>query len=135
MRGLKKSRFSQTKSKKKNHKRKTRSVLKPTKPLPIAYGRVFSPTCSHCIDMHNDWEHVTKTIGTKSKLVDIGDEHDNRVIEFNNQYNTSLSFDGFPTIFKLSSQGNSVDYYDTYYTNQSNNNLKQPTFRSKKSIL
>jgi hypothetical protein len=140
MEGLKKKRFRQTKgTKHKSHRKKSPSKTKRVRPftksLPIAYGHIFSPSCGHCIDMQQDWDHVKKTIGPKMKLYDIGDDHSNGVTHFNNQYNTSLSFDGFPTIFKLSSPGKSVEYYDTYYTNQSNNNVKQLAFRSKKSIL
>lgn len=92
-----------------------RLIKTPTRSLPLAYGHIFSNTCGHCINMHDDWEGLKNDIGTKSKLCDIGKDHTQGVSRFNQKYNSSLNFEGFPTVFKLQSKGKPVEYYDDYY--------------------
>ena len=90
-----------------NKKKRTTKSKKRT--TPVAYGHVFSPTCGHCINMQSEWDRLKSIV--KIPLVDIGENHDTHVQEFNRLHHTDLVFNGFPTIFKLMKDGKPVQYY------------------------
>ena len=99
-------------------KDKIKALTITSNTLPIAYGHVYSDQCGHCINMQSDWDHLKRKIGNKCELHDIGEDHSNKVREFNDRFHSSLNFDGFPTVFKLQKQGDQINYYDTYYQQQ-----------------
>lgn len=78
--------------------------------LPVAYGHVYSDQCGHCVNMQNDWDTLCSQV-KDIELRDIGVDYDENIIKFNNDYNTELSYEGFPTIFRLSNKGAKPDYY------------------------
>lgn len=108
-----KSKPKQPKSPKSIAEMSTFSIASPNK--PIVYGHVFSNSCGHCVDMQPDWDKLVKKIDKDIELFDIGKDHSQRVRQFNDRFDSTLNFDGFPTIFKLNGQSQPVEYYDDYY--------------------
>lgn len=108
-----KSKPKQPKSPKSIAEMSTFSVASPNK--PIVYGHVFSNSCGHCVDMQPDWDKLVKKIDKDIELFDIGKDHSQQVRQFNDRFNSTLNFDGFPTVFKLNGQSQPVEYYDDYY--------------------
>lgn len=94
----------------KNAKRKNTKNRKP-KNAPIAYGHVFSTECGHCINMQGDWDKLKGQVGKDIELLDISDDHQEKVNTVNSSYQTDLKFSGFPTIFKLKRKNTPVEYY------------------------
>lgn len=97
------------------HKRKgnkTRGKKKQQKQYfkkPVVFGHVYSDQCIHCQNMQNEWDSLCKSV--KVPLHDIGENHQERVVQFNQQYGTNLEANGFPTIFKLRRHKTPVVYY------------------------
>jgi len=110
---------------------KSRSKRLPKTKMPFKYGHIFSPTCSHCQNMSQDWMKLREELEQKHHLkpYDIGENHQEHVDRFNHDFNTDLKFEGFPTVFKLLNKNEPVQYYDTYYQH----NQKYP-YRSKQSF-
>lgn len=93
-------------TKKKSHPKKTKH--------PCAYGHVYSTECGHCINMQNDWDKLTvevKKDNEAMELIDISQNHQEKVDAMNEMYRTDLKFNGFPTIFKLIKKNTPVLYY------------------------
>ena len=136
----KKSKSKQKKSPKKTKNKLETESASVTNSLPIAYGHVYSTSCGHCNAMQEDWDGLTQDVGTKVELCDIGDDHSNEVRQFNDRFHSTLNYDGFPTVFKLTQQGNPVEYYDNYYKKQKNDfdqgisTIDPPPFRSRESM-
>lgn len=81
---------------------------------PCAYGHVYSTECGHCINMQKDWDKLTEDVkkeNNETELIDISQNHQEKVDAMNNRYKTDLKFMGFPTIFKLSIPKTNVQYY------------------------
>ena len=93
--------------------RRRRRNLRANK-KPIAYGHVYSTQCGHCINMQEDWDKLKNEANSKNKtmeLIDISENHQAKVDEMNQTYQTDLKFSGFPTIFKVMSKSSPVHYY------------------------
>ena len=86
------------------------SRKKNTNKLPVVYGHVYSDQCGHCVNMQNDWNNLCSQV-KDIELRDIGVDYDENIKKFNNDFNTELSYEGFPTIFRLSNKGAKPDYY------------------------
>ena len=130
-----KKKLKTPKKQKKHPKKKGKQTLKKlTKALPIAYGHVYSDGCGHCRDMQSDWDRLKNDIGQSVELCDIGDNHSYGVRQFNDRFDSTLNFDGFPTVFKLQKKGNAVEYYDDYYKKQKDAGTQSSPFRSQESM-
>ena len=81
-----------------------------TSNIPIIYGHVYSESCGHCIAMDEEWKKLCVEV-KDIELKDIGDNYDENVESLNREYQTDLTFEGFPTIFKLMKQGLPIQYY------------------------
>ena len=84
------------------------------KKQPIAYGHVYSTDCVHCIRMQKDWDKLTeevKTTHSAIELIDISQNHQEKVDAMNETYQTDLKFLGFPTIFQIVNKNAPVQYY------------------------
>ena len=81
--------------------------------IPCAYGHVYSTKCGHCINMQADWDKLKEEIRKEYaiELVDISDNHQEKVDATNLMYKTDLKFSGFPTIFKIIKKHTPVQYY------------------------
>jgi len=119
---------------KNNRKTPKKQSKKKAKTLPIAYGHVYSDSCGHCRDMQPDWDQLKSNIGQSVELCDIGDNHSYGVRQFNDRFDSTLNFDGFPTVFKLQNKGNAVEYYDDYYKKQKEAGKHLSPFRSQESM-
>ena len=130
----------QLKKKESKKKRKEKRNKLESNSLPIAYGHVYSNSCGHCVNMQDDWDNLVNDIGNKVELCDIGEDHSNNVRQFNDRYDSTLNFSGFPTVFKLSQKNKPVEYYDDYYKKQTDDfeNRRSTTkplpFRSRESM-
>ena len=122
------------KQQKQPKKKGDKSLKKKAKTLPIAYGHVYSDSCGHCRDMQPDWDQLKSNIGQSVELCDIGDNHSYGVRQFNDRFDSTLNFDGFPTVFKLQNKGNAVEYYDDYYKKQKDAGKQLSPFRSQESM-
>lgn len=64
--------------------------------------------------MQEDWDKLKNEANSKNKtmeLIDISENHQAKVDEMNQTYQTDLKFSGFPTIFKVMSKSSPVLYY------------------------
>ena len=87
------------------------------KSLPIAYGHIFHPQCGHCTALVPEWEKVKTMMGSRMQPVDINGEDskkmDYEIHSFNRKYKSDLKLNGgYPTIYKLKTNGGSVEFYD-----------------------
>lgn len=76
---------------------------------PVVFGHVYSDQCIHCQNMQREWDSLCKSV--KVPLHDIGENHQQKVQHFNEQYSTNLEANGFPTIFKLQRHKTPIVYY------------------------
>jgi hypothetical protein len=104
-------------SRNRNKKNKKRTMKRKSMPYTIVFGHIYSDGCIHCQNMQNDWNIVCSK--TKIPLYDIGDDYENRIHQFNTQYNTDLKYTGFPTIFRVKNKSAVIDYYNGDRTSQS----------------
>jgi len=103
----------------KKGKRKGKGIMrrrshKKKQSKPCAYGHVYSIECGHCINMQEDWDNLTEEVkrGNKSiELIDISNNHQEKVDAMNRMYKTDLKFMGFPTIFKIKKTHTPALYY------------------------
>lgn len=136
----KQSSKKQRKGKKKGSKKQRKEKKEDSESLPVAYGHVYSNSCGHCVNMQDDWDKLVNDIGNKIELCDMGDDHNNQVRQFNDRFQSTLNFSGFPTVFKLSQKSKPVEYYDDYYKKQNDDfenglsTIKPLPFRSRESM-
>lgn len=110
----------QNKRKTKQNRRRTHRVKnKKTRVIlsqPIVYGRIHATWCGHCTSMAEDWKRLDETVLKKNselKQFDIeSEEKDDRINEFMQMYKSSLTFNGYPTIYKLYKLGGPIEYYE-----------------------
>lgn len=95
---------------KKTLRKRARHNKVPKSNIPIIYGHVYSESCGHCIAMDGEWKKLCEKV-KDVKLKDIGDNYDQNVENLNHEYQTDLTYEGFPTIFKLMKQGLPMQYY------------------------
>lgn len=101
--------------KKSSRKRKLR---KPKRDRIKLFGRVFSDNCGYCVAMRDEWKKITE-LSEKPPMKDIGDNYDEEIKRINDQFNTTLTAAGLPTIFRIieiSSNKFEVDYYKSERT-------------------
>lgn len=96
----------------------SKDLVEKRSALPVAYGHVYSDECGYCREMQPEWNKLKENIGDQVTLCDIDKNHTENVRQFNEKYNSSLNFEGFPTVFKLMSKNSPVEYYDHYYKNE-----------------
>lgn len=97
--------------------KKSKKIVEKNNP-PIAYGHVFSTECGHCISMQPDWDILKTYVGKDIELLDISNNHQEKVDSVNSSFQTDLKFEGFPTIFKLKQKNTPVEYYKGDRTNE-----------------
>jgi len=136
-----KDKLSKKGSKKRSNKSsRSKKLSEETNSVPIVYGHVYSNSCGHCVNMQKDWDNLVNDIGNQVELYDIGEDHSTQVRQFNDHFDSTLNFSGFPTVFRLSQQGNPVEYYDDYYKKQTDDfenrrsTIKPLPFRSRESM-
>lgn len=100
---------SKTHAHKRNKKKKTQKKRNRIIP-PVLYGHIYSDMCGHCIDMQPEWDKLIPSI-KNIQLVDIDDNYEEEVNRINAQYGTDLTYEGFPTIFKLKKKNGPIEYY------------------------
>ena len=99
-----KQKQKQKQTKHKNH------IVKRKQTVPVLYGHIFSDQCIHCINMQSAWDRLVNEV-KNIELRDISDNYEYNVQNINKEYNCNLSFEGFPTIFKLKKNGDSIEYF------------------------
>ena len=101
------------KNKNKNTKRiRNENKIKNRRKSSVIFGHVYSNGCGHCINMQGEWDKVCDRLKQKHILHDIGDDYENKISQFNQKYNTNLSYTGFPTIFRLRKNSKPIEYYN-----------------------
>lgn len=111
----------QNKRKIKQNRRRTRRVKNKKSRVisssPIVYGRIYATWCGFCTSMADDWKHLDKNVlkqNSELKQFDIESEEKNdRMNEFTKKYQCSLTFNGYPTIYKLYKIGGPIEYYES----------------------
>lgn len=81
---------------------------------PLVYGYIYSDSCGFCKKMKKDWTEVNKECNKKNiTSKNIGINYDTEVAKFNEAHpNANLEYSGFPTIFRLEKEGDTVQYYN-----------------------
>jgi len=95
-----------------NKRRRNKTNKRMT--TPLVYGRIYSSSCPHCVNMRDDWHECVKRIGTSVKNYDIGDEekHQHNSEElFQQRYGQQLVYSGVPTVFKIR-RNRPIEYYN-----------------------
>ena len=109
-----KSFVERKKKRDRRRERKTRNKRFTKKRSNVAvFGHVYSDGCHFCQDMQPEWDKIVQR--APFTMNDIGDDHDAKIKLINNQYNTNLVANGFPTIFRIievKGKKYSVDYYN-----------------------
>ena len=113
-----KNKKSKTPKKAKKNVTFSKDLVEKRSALPVAYGHVYSDECGYCREMQPEWNTLKENVGNKVTLCDIDKNHTENVRQFNEKYDSSLNFEGFPTVFKLMSRHSPVEYYDQYYKNE-----------------
>ena len=96
---------SSRKNKRKTVKQKQKRIrrnrnIKRKQTLPVLYGHIFSDQCIHCINMQSAWDRLINEV-KNIELRDINDNYEYQVQNINKEFNCNLTYEGFPTIFKL----------------------------------
>lgn len=96
-------------------KREIPHVNSSTK-MPIVYGRIHATWCGHCTAMEPAWKQIEEQNKLKPSgpvLFDIeSKELDYKKNKFAKIYKSTLSSNGYPTIYKLYEKGGPVEYYE-----------------------
>jgi hypothetical protein len=82
------------------------------------FGRVFSDSCGFCVAMRDEWKKITE-LSVKPPMKDIGENYDEEIKRINDQFKTTLTAAGLPTIYRIieiSSNKFEVDYYKSERT-------------------
>jgi thiol-disulfide isomerase/thioredoxin len=101
---------------KKKRMRKRTMRLKPSTKIPIVYGRIHATWCGHCTAMEPAWKKIEKQNKLKPSapvLFDIESEEKDKMNEFVQTYQITLTHNGYPTIYKLYEKGGPVEYYES----------------------
>jgi hypothetical protein len=92
--------------------RKTHKKQIKTSNSLVAYGKIYATWCIHCKNMMNEWTILEQKMAPIHGHNFESANKDILIDEFNRKYKTDLRKDvGFPTIFKLTKIGGSVEYY------------------------
>ena len=109
---------SKRRVRRKFNRKKSSRKRKPKSNKVKLFGRVWSNTCGYCVAMKDEWEKITK-LSEKPPMEDIGDNYDEEIKRINDQFNTTLTAKGLPTIFRIieiSSNKFVVEYYKSERT-------------------
>ena len=105
----KSSRKNKRKTVKQKRIRRNRNI-KRKQTLPVLYGHIFSDQCIHCINMQSAWDRLINEV-KNIELRDINDNYEYQVQNINKEFNCNLTYEGFPTIFKLKKNGGMIEYF------------------------
>lgn len=98
----------------KKNKRRNRKTKTNKKTNPLVYGRIYSSSCPHCVNMRDDWHNCVEKIGLGVQNYDIGDEikhRDNSEELFAQRFGQRLVYTGVPTVFKIR-RNRPIEYYN-----------------------
>ena len=112
VRRTRKNRVSKKYQNKQNLKKTLRKRAKHNRSSnkPCLYGHIYSTTCGHCIAMDEEWKKLSRKV-KDIELKDIGENYEENVESINREFQTNLTFEGVPTIFKLINHGLPMQYY------------------------
>lgn len=83
---------------------------------PLAYGRIYSDDCGHCIAMQKAWNTLCADMGKKcpqTTHIDIGEDYETKIDEqLKIPYNLKeFTYKGVPTIYRIPEKG-TVELYE-----------------------
>lgn len=80
---------------------------KPTKKIIV--GKIYADWCGHCIALKPEWDKMKSQIKKSHiEFIEIEASETTDLEKFENQHNTKIQVNGYPTIFKITEH---VEYY------------------------